>query len=58
MGFRRSLKNRLALVFFAIVAGAVGGIYFYVVPSIASNLRQEKIQTLSKNAAEYARPNV
>ena len=46
----RSLRNRLALVFFAITLMALGALYVYVVPQLQSRLRQEKVQTLQSDA--------
>ena len=47
----RSIKNRLALLFFALTLGAVGVMYGYVIPQLESTLRNEKLRTL----AEYTR---
>ena len=38
-----SLRNKLALLFFAITAAAFSVIYFYVVPQSESNLRRERL---------------
>jgi signal transduction histidine kinase len=54
----RSLRYRLALVFFAIVVAAMALVYFYVVPSLETNLRDEKLRTLSVAATRYSRPVV
>jgi signal transduction histidine kinase len=51
----RSLRNKLALLFFAITAAAFAVIYFYVVPELQSNLEREKLRDLSR-AAAAARP--
>jgi two-component system, OmpR family, sensor kinase len=51
----RSLRNKLALLFFAITAAAFAIIYFYVVPELQSNLEREKLRDLSR-AAAAARP--
>jgi signal transduction histidine kinase len=48
--FLRSLRNRLALVFFAITLTALGALYVYVVPQLQSRLRDEKLQTLTRDA--------
>ena len=47
----RSLRNKLALLFFAITAAAFSVIYFYVVPQLESNLRDKKLDDLSRAAA-------
>jgi signal transduction histidine kinase len=52
--FLRSLRNRLALVFFAITLMALAALYVYVVPQLQSRLRQEKVQTLQKAAANQS----
>jgi two-component system OmpR family sensor kinase len=48
--FLRSLRNRLALIFFAITLTALGALYVYVVPQLQSRLRDEKLQTLTRDA--------
>jgi two-component system OmpR family sensor kinase len=50
----RSIKNRLALLFFAIVLAAIGIIYVYVVPQLESRLREEKLDTLAAAAQTYS----
>ena len=47
----RSLRNKLALLFFAITAAAFSVIYFYVVPQSESNLREERLDDLERAAA-------
>jgi signal transduction histidine kinase len=47
----RSLRNRLALGFFAITLTALGALYVYVVPQLQSRLRDEKVQTLVRDSA-------
>ena len=42
----RLLRNKLALVFFAIVAAAFSVLYFFVVPQLQSNLEQRKLDDL------------
>ncbi len=42
----RSLRNKLALVFFAITATAFAVIYFYFVPQLESNLEEKKLDDL------------
>jgi len=51
-----SIRNRLALLQFAITLAAVAVVYFYVAPSLESNLRSEKLRTLAAAAGAYARP--
>jgi signal transduction histidine kinase len=51
-----SIRNRLALLQFAITLAAVGVVYFYVAPSLESNLRSEKLRSLASAADAYARP--
>jgi two-component system OmpR family sensor kinase len=47
----RSLRNKLALVFFAITAAAFGVIYFIVVPQLESNLEEQSLQDLRRSAS-------
>ena len=51
----RSIRVRLALIFFAITLGAIAGIYAYVSPQLESSLRDEKLDTLSRDANLYSR---
>jgi len=51
-----SIRNRLALIFFAITLAAVGVIYFYVSPSLESNLRNDKLRSLAQTASAYSGP--
>jgi two-component system OmpR family sensor kinase len=53
----RSLRNKLALVFFAITAAAFGVIYFFVVPQLEKNLEERRLEDLSRTAAA-ARPTL
>jgi signal transduction histidine kinase len=46
-----SLRNKLALLFFAITATAFGVIYFFVVPQLESNLESKKLDDLGRLAA-------
>ena len=46
-----SLKNKLALVFFAIIALAFAVIFFYVVPQLESSLESQKLRDLERVAA-------
>jgi signal transduction histidine kinase len=56
MRLRLSLRNRLALVFFAITLLAVGGLYLFVVPGLQNRLMSAKLQTLAIVAREYSVP--
>jgi len=47
-----SVRNRLALLFFAITAAAVGFIYLYVVPQLRSSLTAETLERLDESAGE------
>ena len=47
-----SVRNRLALLFFAITAAAVGFIYLYVVPQLRSSLTAETLERLDEAAGE------
>ena len=44
-----SLANRLALLFAAIVALAIGVVYLYVVPPLQSSLQNQKLEALLRN---------
>ena len=44
---RRSLRNRLALVFFAITLIAIAGLYLYVAPGLRSRLLDQRISELA-----------
>ncbi len=48
----RSLRNKLALVFFAITATAFAAIFFYVVPQLESKLRDRTLDDLARQAAD------
>lgn len=52
----RSIKNRLALLFFIITASAIGIVYFYVVPQLESSLIDEKLSSLQSVSNVYSRP--
>jgi signal transduction histidine kinase len=52
----RSLRNRLALIFFAITLTAIAGIYLYVAPQLESSLREEKQRALAASARTYSPP--
>jgi signal transduction histidine kinase len=51
----RSIRVRLALIFFAITLGAIAGVYAYVAPQLESSLRDEKLDALSRDANRYSR---
>jgi two-component system, OmpR family, sensor kinase len=46
----RSLRNRLAFLFFAITLAAIAVLYLYVVPQLRSRLRDEKLSQLTASA--------
>ena len=46
----KSLRNKLALLFFLIMASAFGVIYFFVVPQLEQNLEREQMADLRKVA--------
>ncbi|HEX2234138.1 MAG TPA: HAMP domain-containing sensor histidine kinase [Thermoleophilaceae bacterium] len=53
----RSLRNKLALLFFAITAAAFALIYFIVVPELEQNLEQEQMSDL-RRVARGAEPTL
>jgi two-component system OmpR family sensor kinase len=52
----RSLRNRLALIFFSVTLLAIAAIYAYVISGLQNSLRDEKLRTLSKAAQAYSGP--
>lgn len=54
MPLPRSLRNRLALIFFGITASAILGIYAYVVPQLESSLQAQKLRSLAAAARHYS----
>jgi signal transduction histidine kinase len=46
----RSLGNKLALVFFAVIALAFSVIFFFVVPQLQNNLEQQRVKELQRVA--------
>ncbi len=46
----RSLKNKLALFFCAISALSIAGVWFYIVPQLQTNLREQKRDDLARVA--------
>ena len=53
---RISLRNRLALVFFAITFVAIGVLYLYVAPGLQTRLINEKLQALAQAAHKASTP--
>src|SRR5579884_299360 len=51
-----SLRNRLALVFFAITLVAIGALYLYVAPGLRSRLLNERLRELAVSARRYSPP--
>ena len=51
----RSIKNRLALLFFSITFVAIAVVYFYVAPTLGSSLRTQKVHSLEIAAKAYSR---
>jgi two-component system, OmpR family, sensor kinase len=51
---RLSLSNRLAVVFFAITALAIGALYLYVAPGLQSRLMGEKLTALATTARTHS----
>jgi two-component system, OmpR family, sensor kinase len=49
-----SLSNRLAVVFFAITALAIGALYLYVAPGLQSRLMGEKLTALAATAQTHS----
>ena len=47
----RSLRNKLALLFFAITAAAFSALYFFAVPQLEENLERRKLDALEHVAA-------
>ena len=52
----RSLKNKLALVFCGITLVAMTAVWFYVVPQLESNLRQQRLDDLKRVALATVDP--
>ena len=50
----RSVRTKLALVFFAIIAAAFGVLYFIVVPPLESNLEQRQLDDIARRRAGRA----
>ena len=47
---RRSLRNRLALMFFAITLVAIGALYLYIAPGLRGRLIDDKLKELASTA--------
>jgi signal transduction histidine kinase len=54
MRFTRSLRNRLALVFFAITLVAIAALYLYVAPGLRSRLINERMNELLAAARTHS----
>ncbi len=52
----RSIRNRLALLFFGVTLVAITGIYLYVVPQLESRLTNEQLRALAADARAYTGP--
>ena len=52
----RSLKWKLALLVFGVTALALSAIFFYVVPQLRSNLREQRLRDLERVAAVSSDP--
>lgn len=52
----RSLRNRLALIFFGITLLAIGALYLYVAPGLQTRLVDEKLSALAGAAGRYSGP--
>jgi signal transduction histidine kinase len=53
---RTSLRNRLALVFFAITLLAIGFLYLYVTPGLQHRLVDARVSELAGDARRYSEP--
>jgi signal transduction histidine kinase len=53
---RRSLRNRLAFVIFAITLAAIGALYLYVAPGLRSRLLSDRLGKLATSARRYSGP--
>jgi len=50
-----SLRNRLTLGFFVITLAAIGVVFSYVIPTLESRLRDEKLDAVEQAARQYGR---
>ncbi len=53
---RLSLRNKLALVFFAITLVAIGALYMYVAPGLQTRLVNEKLSELADAVRQHSPP--
>src|SRR5689334_6488318 len=51
---RRSLRNRLALVFFAVTLVAIAALYLYVAPGLRSRLLDQRMSELAAAARTHS----
>lgn len=51
----RSLRNRLAFLFFAITLAAIAALYLYIAPQLETRLRDEKVAQLRDAAGQTVR---
>jgi signal transduction histidine kinase len=51
---RLSLRNRLALIFFAITLLAIGALYLYIAPGLQSRLMGAKLDELAASARQHS----
>jgi signal transduction histidine kinase len=56
MAVLRSLRNRLALLFFAVTFVAFAALYVYVAPGLNGRLERQKLNALAADAARYSGP--
>src|SRR3712207_6415567 len=54
----RSIRTRLALLFFAITIAAVGFVFVYVAPPLETNLREQRLESLAEASKRFSRPIV
>ncbi len=52
----RSVRNRLAALFFVITAAAIGFVYVYVVPQLSSRLTAQKLERLERVGGAESEP--
>jgi signal transduction histidine kinase len=52
----RLIRTRLALLVFAITLAAVGFVFLYVAPSLETNLREQRLESLASQARRYSDP--
>ena len=57
LSLRLSLRNKLALVFFAITLLAIATLYLYVAPGLQRRLVDEKLGQLSQARAHLLAPD-